>query len=152
MNHSSFYAKRQRAVAATILIAAYSPSTIGTVRAATPARGQTVVQSKFYCNLKAMDPVERQRHKELTEYLIRARKEIVETEKGYEFQFSPPDVSLTQLVEWVTAEAKCCPFFNFHIDLEREGRLVCLGLGGADGIKPFIRTEFQVPEASDTTH
>jgi hypothetical protein len=95
-----------------------------------------------------MDPVERKRQKELTEYLIRVRKQIVETEKGYEFQFRPSDVSLTQLVEWVTAEEKCCPFFNFHIDLEREGHLVCLGLGGADGIKPFIRTEFQVPEGS----
>ncbi len=149
MNHTSFRTKTQSAVAAAILIAACSPSNVGAAGAKSPEARRTVFQSRFYCNLKAMDPVERQRHKELTEYLIRVRKEIVETEKGYEFQFSPSDVSLTQLVEWVTAEEKCCPFFNFHIDLEREGHLVCLGLGGADGIKPFIRTEFQVPEASD---
>lgn len=31
-----------------------------------------------------------------------------------------PDVlSLEGNVEWVTAESKCCPFFDFHIDVER---------------------------------
>jgi len=36
------------------------------------------------------------------------------------------------------------PFFDFHIDLEREGRLLCLRLTGEDGIKPFILAEFHV--------
>jgi hypothetical protein len=42
----------------------------------------------------------------------------------------------------VAAEGKCCPFFDFHIDLEREGRLLCLRPTGKEGIKPFIRAEF----------
>jgi hypothetical protein len=66
-------------------------------------------------------------------------------EKGYEFQFSPSNVSAVELADWVTAESKCCPFFDFHIDLEREGRLLCLRLAGEEGIKAFIRAEFQVP-------
>jgi hypothetical protein len=150
MIRSSFNATKHQALAGALLIAACSNPTVAT--AATPSRtpapvpAQTVSQSGFYCNLKAMSPAECQRHKELTDYLIRVRKQIVETPKGYEFQFSPDDVSLTKLVEWVTAEEKCCPFFNFHIDLEREGQLVCLGLGGADGIKTFIRSEFQIPK------
>jgi hypothetical protein len=45
----------------------------------------------------------------------------------------------------VVAESKCCPFFDFHIDLEREGTLLCLRLTGEEGIKPFIRVEFQLP-------
>lgn len=102
--------------------------------------------SKFYCNIKALKPAERARHKKLTEKLIAARKEIVETEKGYEFQYSPATVSLADLAEWVAAEAKCCPFFDFHIDLELQGTLVCLRLTGGEGIKSFIRLEFGVPE------
>jgi hypothetical protein len=102
-------------------------------------------QSKFYCNIKALNPAERAEHKQLTDKLIAARKEIVETEKGYEFQFDPSTVSLAELARWVAAEGKCCPFFDFHIDLERAGSLLCLRLTGEDGIKPFIRTEFQVP-------
>ena len=42
-------------------------------------------QNKFYCNIKALNPAERIRHKELTDKLIAARKEIVETEKVSNF-------------------------------------------------------------------
>ena len=105
---------------------------------------QTTVQSKFYCNIKALTPEERARHKQLSEKLMAVRKEIVESEKGYEFQFSPSDVSLAELAEWVAAESKCCPFFDFHIDLENQGKLACLRLTGEEGIKPFIRAEFNV--------
>ena len=101
-------------------------------------------QNKFYCNIKALNPAERIRHRELTDKLIAAREEIVETEKGYEFQYSPSNVSLAELAHWVEAEGKCCRFFDFHIDLEREGTLLCLRLTGEEGIKPFIRSEFQV--------
>ena len=102
------------------------------------------VQSKFYCNIKALTAEERARHKQSSEKLMAARKETVETEKGYEFQFSPGDVMLAELAEWVVAESKCCPFFDFHIDLENEGRLVCLRLTGEEGIKAFIRAEFNI--------
>jgi len=111
--------------------------------AASNTERQTVTQSKFYCNIKALDPAERARHKQLTDKLMALRRETVESEKGYEFQYSPKEISLSELAEWVVAEGKCCPFFDFHIDLEREGALLCLRLTGAEGIKPFIRAEFQ---------
>ncbi len=109
-----------------------------------PEKQVATVQSKFYCNSKALTPAERARHKQLSEKLMAARKEMVETDKGYEFQYGPADVSLAELAEWVAAESKCCPFFDFHIDLEREGKLVCLRLTGEEGIKAFIRAEFNV--------
>ena len=99
-------------------------------------------QIKFFCNNKALTPEERAHHKQLTEKLLAARREIVETAKGYEFQFSRKNVSLAELAAWVVAESKCCPFFDFHIDLENEGNLLCLRLTGEEGIKQFIRTEF----------
>ena len=104
----------------------------------------TTMTGKFYCNTKALNPAERTRHKELTERLIAVRLGIVETEKGYEFQYSPSKISFAELADWVVAEGKCCPFFDFHMDWEREGQLFCLRLTGEEGIKPFIRSEFQV--------
>ena len=104
-----------------------------------------VTASKFYCNIKALTPEERAHHTQLTEKLLGARKEILETAKGYEFQFSPKTVSLAEMADWVGAESKCCPFFDFHIDLEGEGTLLCLRLTGEEGVKAFIRAEFQVP-------
>jgi hypothetical protein len=101
-------------------------------------------QSKFYCNIKALTPDERSRHKQLGEKLTTARKETVETDKGYEFQYSPADISLAELAEWVGVESKCCPFFDFHIDVERQGKLLCLRLTGEEGIKAFIQAGFAV--------
>ena len=87
-----------------------------------------MTQSRFYCNTKALNPTERARHKLLTDKLVAQRAQIIETERGYEFQYSPSGVSLAELAEWVAAESKCCPFFGFHIDLENEGGLLCLRL------------------------
>jgi hypothetical protein len=106
---------------------------------------QTQAEVKFYCNIKALTPAERVHHKQLTEKLMQTRTKVVEFEKGYELQFNPATVSIAELAEWASAESKCCPFFDFHIDLEEHGTLVCLRLTGAGGIKPFIRTEFQLP-------
>ena len=106
---------------------------------------QMTTQSKFYCNRQALNPTERAHHKQLSDKLLATRTNIVETEKGYEFQFSPSTISLAELADWVAAEGKCCQFFDFHIDLERQGTLLCLRLTGEEGIKAFIRAEFQVP-------
>ena len=103
-----------------------------------------MTRSKFYCNTKALNSEERGRHKMLTDKLVAQRTGIVESEKGYEFQYSSSVVSLSELSEWVAAESKCCPFFDFHIDLENEGTLLCLRLTGAQGVKAFVRAEFSV--------
>jgi hypothetical protein len=133
------------AVAFAALATAGWAATAGTQESAIASnqeKGAITVQGKFYCNIKALTTAERARHKQLTEKLIRVRKEVVETEKGYEFQYGPADVTLAELAEWVVAEGKCCPFFDFHIDLERAGALLCLRLTGEEGVKAFIRTEF----------
>jgi len=104
----------------------------------------TTAKDGFYCNVKALSPVERARHKHLTQKLISVREAVVETAKGYEFQFSPKEISLAELADWVATEGKCCPFFDFHIDLERKGKLLCLRLTGEEGVKGFIRIEFGV--------
>lgn len=109
------------------------------------AQATMTEEPRFYCNTKALTPEERAHHKQLSERLLAVRKQSIETEKGYEFQFSRADVSLADIADWVAAESKCCPFFDFHIDLEREGRLLCLRLTGEPGIKEFIREEFSVP-------
>jgi hypothetical protein len=151
MNGKFFSAMKKRGAAALAMSMLVAAGRTGTVHAtgatATPvAESRTIEnESKFTCNTKALNPAERARHKQMTEKLIAARNEIVETEKGYEFQYDPSRVSIAELAEWVVAEGKCCPFLDFHIDLEREGSLACLRLTGQEGIKAFIRTEFQVP-------
>jgi hypothetical protein len=139
--------RNRRHVAGAVLIIALE-SCGGYAGTAQPVPGkqekQLMTQSKFYCNTKALNPTERARHKLLTDKLVAQGARIVETEKGYEFQYSPSTVSLAELAEWVAAESKCCPFFGFHIDLENEGTLLCLRLTGEKGVKEFVRAEFHV--------
>jgi hypothetical protein len=135
-------------VALALLILGSGAAGLGAQNSAAPRsreKDMATTQSKFYCNTKALTPEERTHHKQLGDKLIATRNEIVETAKGYEFQFSPKNVSLAELADFVAAESKCCPFFDFHIDLEGEGSLLCLRLTGEEGIKAFIRAEFQVP-------
>src|SRR5215469_3757537 len=101
---------------------------------------------KLYCNMAALSSSERVAHMKLTAQIIASRTAVVEMPKGYEFQFDPSVVSIGELATWVVAEAKCCPFFDFHIDLEKKGALACLRLTGEEGVKPFIRDEFVIPE------
>ncbi len=148
MNHKILTALRKHGTAGA---AALLMMTVG---GAEPAHAQTEsaaaseqpTPARFFCNTAALNPTERAYHQRLTEKLIAARTAVVELPKGYEFQFSPEDISIADAAQWVVAEEKCCPFFNFHIDLEKQGSLVCVGLTGAEGIKQFIRSEFRVPE------
>ena len=125
------------------IITSMAVAAIYKLRAATRTGiGTTSQQSHFFCNLFALNSAERKHHLEQTAKLLTARKKTLEIEHGYEFQFSPSDVSLAELTEWVVAEEKCCPFFDFHLDVEQEGRLLCLRLMGVEGIKALIRAEF----------
>jgi hypothetical protein len=135
-----------------LAVAAIALSSVGTVVAhGLPQQSEKegkviVVEGNFYCNIKALTAEERARHTALTNKLMAARNETIETENGYEFQYSPDKVSVAEVAQWVVAENKCCPFFDFHIDLENQGRLVCLRLTGGAGIKVFIREEFHLGE------
>jgi hypothetical protein len=153
MNKRLFAELRKRGTAGMALAALLVPGGASHTQAQAPQNATTTNterhpmanESRFICNLNALNPAERAQHKQLTRKLIAASKEVVETAKGYEFRFSSSIVSVAELAGWVEAEAKCCPFFDFHIDLEREGSLVCLRLTGREGVKPFIQAEFQVP-------
>jgi hypothetical protein len=142
--------KNQRLAGAILIVALENCGGYAGIARAVPAKQeqQAVAQSKFYCNAKALSPTERARHKVLTDKLVSQRTRVVETEKGYEFQYSPSTVSLAELTEWVSDESKCCPFFGFHIDLENEGTLLCLRLTGEPGVKQFVRAEFLVSATS----
>jgi hypothetical protein len=137
--------KRTAAAAAIVLLVAANAA-VNLPAQDSPAKtskesATVTTQNKFYCNIKALTPAERARHKELGDKMMKAKNATIETPNGYEFQYSPKDISLAELAEWAVAESKCCPFFDFHIDLEREGTLVCLRLTGSEGVKAFIRAE-----------
>lgn len=106
---------------------------------------QTMIEaSGFYCNLKALNTKERARHMLLTLEIERARVETVELANGFAFRFQDGTVSLTDLAEWVSAERKCCPFFDFEIEQQADNGPLWLKLRGKEGAKAFMRAEFRI--------
>lgn len=100
--------------------------------------------SSFYCNLKVLSVKERARHMQLTYEIERARIETVEVANGFAFRFQDGTVSLAELAEWISAERKCCPFFDFEIEQQADNGPLWLKLRGKEGVKAFMRSEFRI--------
>ncbi len=61
---------------------------------------------------------------------------------GYALQIDSRRVTLVQLAEWIDLERRCCPFFDFEVDLHGEDGTVWLSLKGREGVKQFIQQDF----------
>jgi hypothetical protein len=99
-------------------------------------------RSGFYCNLRALGSAERDRLRQLAEKLKAARLETKELPDGYAFRLNTELVSISDLAEWISSERKCCPFFDFEIELQRDRGPLWLKLRGPEGVKEFLRHEF----------
>lgn len=101
-------------------------------------------QPGFYCNLKALTPAERGQLHQLIEKLKAARIETKELPDGYAFRLQTDLISITDLADWISNEQKCCHFFDFAIELQRDNGPVWLRLRGREGVKAFMRHEFDI--------
>lgn len=101
-----------------------------------------VPDSPFACNLKALTPAERATHRQLTERLLPAVRDVREIADGYAFELDTQQLGATDLARWVDFERRCCPFFDVQLEWRREHGPVTLRLTGRDGVKAFIRAEF----------
>jgi hypothetical protein len=98
----------------------------------------------FYCRVHTFNPIERLRYSELTARLSEARIEARELLDGYAFRLLPENISLIEVAEFVSLERRCCPFFDFAVELERNNGPFWLKLRGDQGVKLFIRAEFGI--------
>lgn len=114
-------------------------------KAAETQENQTAnLESPFYCNTKSLSKQEWAHKNEISRKMRNARVEIKELPNGYAFRYRPGGVPLVDLADWVSSEARCCPFFDMGITVEREGGPVWLTLTGRNGVKEFIRMEFKL--------
>jgi hypothetical protein len=106
-------------------------------------------ETSFYCNTKSLSIVEWAHKRQISQKMKIARAERKELSNGYAFRFRPEAVSLIDLADWVSSEARCCPFFGMSIEVEPDGGPLWLRLTGKEGVKQFIRMEFKL-EAEET--
>jgi len=95
------------------------------------------------CNLKALNSAQRDRLYALAGKLGGAIVGREEISNGYALVEDPDRFPVTDLAEWVTLVAKCCPFLDYGIDVRGKGLSVTLRITGEEGTKPFIKEEFR---------
>src|SRR5262249_20282204 len=96
----------------------------------------------YPCNLDAFTAPERASPPRTGRRLWGAVIERREVEHGYAFRLPPGE--LVTAAEWIRLEQRCCPFFDFELRQAKDGGPLWLHVLGGDGIKPFIRAEFDL--------
>jgi hypothetical protein len=101
-------------------------------------------EAVFMCRLDALDTAERARYQELRKQLHAGVQEVKELPNGYAFRLSADSRTILLAAEWITFERRCCPFFNFALDIESEKQSLWLNATGREGVKAFMQLEMGV--------
>jgi hypothetical protein len=99
-------------------------------------------ESPLACDLSAISASDRPRYDELRRIVGAAVIGKRELPDGLAIQIDTNRIALPQIAEWISVERKCCPFFEFRIDLAPELGPVWLSLSGRAGVKEFITEAF----------
>src|SRR5438132_4965036 len=103
---------------------------------------QAQSNAAFACNLKAFQPEERKRWRESLDKVMSSVLVARELSNGYALQIDTSRASVAAVAEWVDLERRCCPFFDFEVNLHGENGALWLSLTGRDGVKQFIAMDF----------
>ncbi len=99
-------------------------------------------ETPLACDLDAISAEDRPRYNELRAMVAAAVTGKRELPDGIAVQISTERMTLAQLAEWISFERKCCPFFEFRIDVAPASGPVWLRLTGRPGIKEFLAQAF----------
>jgi hypothetical protein len=102
----------------------------------------SAAETPLACNLDAISASERPRYNELRRILAAAAAGKRELPDGVAIQISTERMPLAQLAEWISLERKCCPFFEFRIEVAPKSGPVWLSLTGRPGVKEFLSQAF----------
>ena len=90
------------------------------------------------CNLNALTAEQRKELHRFGEQLVNAVIGSREMADGYGFQVDSARLSAVQLAECIELWRKCCPFYEFQIDLRGEDGALWLSLRGRKGVKEYF--------------
>jgi hypothetical protein len=91
------------------------------------------------CDLGALDAAQRARHSALRAELGARRLAVRETADGYIFDYPAGSDVIRALAEFVTLERRCCPFFDFALEVPADTERVHLRIGTGTDVKEFLR-------------
>lgn len=93
------------------------------------------------CNLGAIPEADRPHYFALRAEVLAKVANVTELADGFALHLSVDRDGLASLATWIGYERVCCPFLAFRMSVEGDGP-VRLEMGGAEGVKEFLRAEF----------
>ena len=107
---------------------------------------QTITENDtpFACNMAALNGEQKKRVLDLLEELKIKRLEIKELPDGFAFRYEMNSDTFRNTAEFINYERLCCPFFSFELEVEKDNGAMWLRLKGREGVKDFIKIEFDI--------
>lgn len=90
------------------------------------------------CNLKALTSEQRKELGQIGKHVIAAIDDSRDLKDGYAFRIDPRKASLADVAQWLDLWRRCCPFYEFQIDLHAANARVWLSVKGQPGVKEYI--------------
>ena len=92
------------------------------------------------CDLTVFSISERMEHLALAKSLLQQVSELVEHNDGFTFVFDKSPHLELQVVNWVSKEKRCCPFFSFEPSSTNTPQSLNLKISGPNGAKEILRS------------
>lgn len=96
-------------------------------------------QPPIACNLSALDSDARAEHGQISKAVLGSVTSIREQPGGYAFRLPTESEMIRKATAFVARERQCCPFFDFALEVGRDGGAVWLGVSGREGVKQYVK-------------
>lgn len=106
-----------------------------------PEDQNVMEQRPLACSITALSADERRRHAEIRRTMASGVREVRELEKGYALRFAPETSSILMLSEFISLERRCCPFFDFVLEIGSDEKPLWLKITGGAGVKKLLKQQ-----------
>ena len=98
---------------------------------------------RIACDPTMLNAEQRERKRLLQRWLRADVQEIRELPEGYAFRHSSEASVCLAVAEFITLERMCCPFFEFGLEVERDGGPLWLRITGGEDARRVLRAELE---------
>jgi hypothetical protein len=89
------------------------------------------------CDMSALP--DRDHHETIGTQLLSQTLSVIALDDGYQLEF--PIAALSIATEFIDGERRCCPFFQFTIQVKPAASDLQLRITGGEGVKTFLTSE-----------
>ena len=101
------------------------------------------------CDLDALDPADHDRQAAAFGRLRQSVLEVKELPDGWAVRLPATDDTLHLIADFISYERRCCPFFEFNLNVTPDAGPFWLRLTGRPGVKAFLSGAFTPGESHD---